>query len=298
LKINHTLFPLSLATDVIRILQAKDSDFIRYADLGAWPGKWPSRWDYRREHTVWQLGSSHPVALGAWLLLRSWAKRVHGVVIAPRALDQGTAVPQILLQHDADDNPECTVRLMQVEREMGVVSSCYFFHRVGLPGSTGDQYPLDVPVLQDLERSGFEIGYHQNAYERSDYDLPLAEKLVAEDVEFYRKHFRLSSYVPHGGKPGPQGRNNEHLPPIPALQGLIWAYSGGGVCTDAHWSDGHVEFPEARELQDPRKFAHGLSGRVRARLLLHPQYYGDTLRSDWSRFTISEQSWWRALWNL
>lgn len=296
MKTNHTLFPLSLLEEVIRILQAKEATFVNYASLGGWPGRWPTPADYRREHTAWQLGSGNPLALGVWRAARSWFFRVHGVVLVPRLALNGQSAPQILLQHDADDNPECTLRVMQLERTLGVVSSCYFFHRQA--GDEAGTYRLDLPALRDFEQAGFEIGYHQNAYERSGYDVSRAQALVDEDVGFFREHFNLRSYVPHGGGRGPGGINNEHLPPSSGLKGLTWAYSGGGVCTDANWSDGHVEFAEARELQDPRKFAHALAGRVRARLLLHPQYYGPELREDWRRFTVSEQAWWRKLWNL
>ncbi len=295
---NHTLFPISLVQETIEILKEKGSVFSTYANLGGWPGKWPTKWDYRVEHTAWQIDSKNPIALSLWLLVRSWVYRFHGLVIAPRAMVQGEAVPQILLQHDADDNPECTIRLMELERSLGVVSSCYFFRHKAQHEDDGDRYPLNIPALQEFEGEGFEIGYHQNAYERANYDLVLAEKLVAEDVDYFRKHFNLRSFVPHGGKPGPGGLNNEKMPPTHALKGLTFAYGGGGICTDANWSDGHVEFPEARELLDPRKYAHMLAGRVRGRMLFHPQYYGDSLRNDWERFTISEQAWWKELWNL
>ena len=65
---------------------------------------------------------------------------------------------------------------------------------------------------RQLENSGFEIGYHLNAYELAGYDIDEAFELIERDLDFLEQHFRITSFVPHGGIPGPFGINNQMIP--------------------------------------------------------------------------------------
>lgn len=58
---------------------------------------------------------------------------------------------EVLLRHDVDKRPDCSLRLARIEAEMGV-RSIYYFRTV--PES------LDEGALRQISRLGHEIGYH------------------------------------------------------------------------------------------------------------------------------------------
>ena len=57
--------------------------------------------------------------------------------------------------------------------------------------------------LQRLERRGFEVGYHLNAYELAGYDLDRTWEILDRDLAWFRGRFDLRTFVPHGGVRGP-----------------------------------------------------------------------------------------------
>jgi hypothetical protein len=296
---SHVLFPVSLVAEVCAILQANGARFSTYADLVPDQPATFSEAFYAREFLNWQVGRDSVTARMLWRLLRSIAFRVTGRLLVPPAARRRDARPVVLLQHDADAYPEATLRLMCKEREWGVVSSAYFFREPAPHDTDAIPYAVDLDGLRALEACGFEVGYHQNAFERAGYQLATARELLSEDVAHFRRYFRLRSFVPHGGRPGANGEINAHMPPDVALNGLLWAYCGGGLRVDETWSDGYVEYrDQGRALEDPRRVAARTTRHRRVRFLMHPQYYGESLRPDWSSFSISECGWWRALWGL
>jgi hypothetical protein len=205
--------------------------------------------------------------------------------------------PQVFLQHDADRNPQNTIKVMELEARLGVRSSCYFFVTRAPRGTSDDEpYPVDWQRLAALERQGFEIGYHLNAPELEGYERGRTMTRIASDLAFFRSRVRLRSFVPHGGVPGPRGENNERIQHPRGAEDLVWFYCGKGVSTDVVWSDGHVESEASDSLPDPRVVAASLRGRVRARFLFHPQYYGDRLRENLSNVGVTRTDWWRSLW--
>lgn len=217
----------------------------------------------------------------------------------PRVVCQRPRIPSVVLHHDADRQPHKTVDMMQLEARLGVVSSSYFFvKRCARWAGDEEPYEVDFATLRALEERGFEIGYHLNAMERAGYDPARAEVVAAADIALLRQKINLRSFVPHGGVPGPGGVNNEHTPYTGELASLLWVYSGRGFVNDFLWSDGYAEGEPALKLRDPRTVASALRGRMRGHFLMHPQYYGHTLRPDWETLPISRLPWWRALWHL
>ena len=290
----ETVFPWRLVEEVLDILQERDVRFFRYCDLHfekSWCG---SRLRYLDEYIKFRSarrGAAAAVeALGSYAGLR-WGHRFPTLRRLVVERSRGLPPPAVVLQHDADLLPEKTVAMMNLERRRGVRSSNYFFVR----HASEKAYGLDVPVLQALEREGFEIGYHQNAFERASYKVHDALKLAAEDLQWLRGRFSIRSFVPHGGEASRDGRNNEHLPHAGELKTLLWAYNGKCILKDYTWSDGGIK---KHVPQDPREFAKGLVQGSRAMLLMHPQYYGCRLRSDWDSLPISGSPWWRKLWGL
>jgi len=292
--VNHVIFPLSLIAETITILQSNRARFVTPAHFLPLAARLRTRWDYLREHAAWHTGRSDPLSHLAWcidrVVRRRLLKRSAESLVRP-------GPPEVFLQHDADRNPENTLRVLQLEQSLGVTSSAYFF-RVRSPRWLGDEepYDLDIPAMQEFERGGFEIGYHLNGPERAGYDPDQAWRFIREDLEFFRTHFRLRSFVPHGGLPGPDGANNHHIPHRGELADLIWFYNGRGLGADLGWSDGLLECPASEHLLDPRDLARRVRGHLRARFLFHPQYYGDTLRPNLDDVGVTRTAWWRALW--
>jgi hypothetical protein len=148
---------------------------------------------------------------------------------------------RVILDHHIDHYPIETEVLARWELEAGVVSSIYLFRRVlRTHASQGcgcwNIDDLDVAFYQDLEASGFEIGYHHNAVGQVARDgqasAPLSEGLrrsaqqvFADDVRDLRKSFDVRTFIPHGG-----GEGNHLLDELPdECSGLIWAYNNRPV---------------------------------------------------------------------
>lgn len=290
----ETVFPWTLVDDVFNELEERQAIIRRYCDLDtadAWCG---SRLRYVDEYVKFRTGKRTPVAfveaLACYAAIR-WERRLPLLNKVVLAKSRMKSPPVVILQHDADLLPEKTYKMMRREERRGFRSSCYFF----VEHATAKNYTLDLLCLQELERRGFEIGYHQNAFERAGYDEHRAYALVDSDVEYLKRHFHLRSFVPHGGDPASDGRNNEHLPQKHALRPLLWAYNGKCILKDYTWSDGGIKM---RSPSDPRQFVRNLARGTRAMMLMHPQYYGDVLRSDWGTLPIAKEKWWRSLWGL
>jgi hypothetical protein len=296
---NYVVFPLSLIEETIRILQDNGAVFQRSADL--WPAAagLRSRWDYLREYAEWQSGGHRlgPVSFGAWCARRFARRRLRRLLGLNPASATPAGRPVVFLQHDADRNPVNTVRVMELEQRLGATSSNYFFRRRA-PRYAGDDEPYepDIKALQALEKAGLEIGYHLNALELAGYDLEAGWRIIAEDVEYFRQHFTLRSFVPHGGEPGPEGENNHWVEHRDCLADLVWAYGGRGIGSDIVWSDGSLECAGSIQLEDPREVARRVRGRMRVRFLFHPQYYGDVLRNELGNCGVTRTDWWRGLW--
>lgn len=205
--------------------------------------------------------------------------------------------PQVFIQHDADRLPERTLYAMCQEKVRGIRSASYFF-RERCERWRGDDEGYDLPLeeMATLEKQGFEIGYHLNAPERANYCAELTWRYITEDVEYFSRRFDLKSFVPHGGQPGPGGLNNHNIEQKRPLDSLIWFYNGRGFSCDVSWSDGGIASPDTEKLPDPRELAKQIKGRMRARFLFHPQYYGDEPCAEAYSAGVAKTGWWKSLW--
>lgn len=284
----HTVFPLSLFKETVEILNRRNATFLCYRDLN-FSGKFnSSRLNYLGEYVRFKKGRIDPILILLSVLGRCAMRgRPPFMRSFNSLLNRDKAPPTILLQHDADRQPYKTIDLMNMEKELGMRSSNYFFYESSY--SDEKDYKLDIEVLQSLEQDGFEIGYHQNAYELGCHDLNRAFKIVSRDVQWFRRYFRLSSFVPHAVQ-------NRLAPHDGELKDLIWAYNGRGVLTDFSWSDGGTE--KYATPSDPREFASFLPDGCRAGMLFHPQYYGFSLCRNWESLPISKMTWWKKLWGF
>ncbi len=294
----YTLFPINLIEETASILREKKAIFRCYSDLDLSSPLSSSRWRYVGEYTNFKTGK--------FGLFRSFiavsymiSKRKNLSLLSSfigNMINQQN-YPEVIFQHDADRLPEKTIEVMRFEKKWGIKSSAYFFYRKA-PSWDGDDvdYKLPLDDMKILEREGFEIGYHQNAYELADYKKTETNTILKRDIKFFRENFNLRSFVPHGGRIGPNGEENSDLPHEGPLKNLLWAYNGKCILKDLMWSDGVCEGPLG--ASDPREQAKTVEKGMRAVFLFHPQYYGTKLREDWRNFPISKMPWWKEVWGL
>lgn len=150
----------------------------------------------------------------------------------------------VLLDHHIDFYVIETEVMCRWEREHDVRSSVYLFnkyhYRKGLPQrSSWKITDLNVALYQQLERDGFEIGYHQNAVGQVYYelDIPLirhqskvlspdiierAKRKFAHDIDSLSKYFNIRTFIPHGA-----GENNAQLLELPQgyEERVTWVYN-------------------------------------------------------------------------
>jgi hypothetical protein len=146
----------------------------------------------------------------------------------------------VILDHHIDFYPVETEIMCRWEHENEVVSSVYLFNRYPHEGDVQPPWSikdLNIPFYQQLERDGFEIGYHQNAVGqakaeakslRATYPEAISEtvakrakEIFERDVEELRKHFNLRTFIPHGA-----GEGNAKLLDVPeSCRDLVWVYN-------------------------------------------------------------------------
>jgi hypothetical protein len=289
---NETYFPLSLAGEVIEILRSRGAEFKRYCDFPV-PLYVSSPWLDRAAYML----EGFPYRVKKYPIVSRIQSFIGRVITSPSDVHKsGTKgfPPIAILHHDADQVPENTLRMMQYESQMGVVSSAFFFYQQN-GAKEPEHYSLDVVALQDLEAKGFEIGYHLNAYELAGYDLHKATELIERDIDWFAQRFELRCFLPHGGVRGPNGEDNHLIPYRGVLRRYNWVYNGRGLYCNHNWSDGNIGF---ETVQDPRVVAARVLPGQRARFLMHPQYYGDELSPSYRNLPVSNETWWRDLWGV
>ncbi len=169
-------------------------------------------------------------------------------------IDRGAI--NVILDHHIDYYPIETEVMCRWERSRGIVSSVFLFNEFDYDDTPQRRLwsleDLDLEFFASLEAAGFEIGYHQNAVglattpeERRSYRKSLppevaerARRLFARDVDALRRHFRITSFIPHGA-----GEGNARLLELPEgyEDGLEWAYNNrsrnGTVEATVHWEN-------------------------------------------------------------
>jgi hypothetical protein len=300
---NETVFPWQLVEDVVQICKRKGCEFRTYAD---YPVKLNfsilDKISFINEFLSFKARSKsldRKLFTALAFIARSTLTKLKfngfdwANPIPQRISSKGT--PVVILSHDADHQPYKTLDMMEFERRLGVISSAFFFYEQNLKGDQYDPYVLDVDKLKNLERAGFEIGYHLNAYELANYNLDKAFEIINRDVNWFEQHFNLRSFVPHGGIPGDNSLNNENIPYRGVLRNYTWCYNGLGQGRDLMWTDGYCRYAQ---LRDPREVAEAIQPGDRAVFLMHPQYFGDRLILNHTTMPISQQRWWQQIWSL
>ena len=290
----YTIFPISLLEETISILKDRGAAFTTYKALTFGGLLDTAAAHYLSEYAYFKRGRRDLFSVALAVLERQIMRGRPPFLASLKPLTRTRHPLTVILQHDADRLPDKTQAVMEMERELGVISANFFFRRDAY--GEGDSYDLDVPRLQALETEGFEVGYHLNAYELARYDPIKAQAIAEQDVAWFRERFDLKTYVPHSGIKNSEGLNNEHFPQSGALRELIWAYNRRGVLSDFGWSDGAAGIWATPG--DPREFAKKAPEGTRIFMLLHPQYYGENLCLGWENLPLAQCDWWRKVWQL
>jgi hypothetical protein len=252
-------FPRRYLTDFFRFIEAHDADLrvITYGDL-----PWNDDWDF---------ASGYPVERKAWASQLASGER-----------DPNKAY--ILLQYDVDSWPKRTMSLLREPTQLLVTTNIMIFNkridrsRLKMTGELKyTDYELDEALLHTLTDRGFVVCYHTNANEQGLFDTERALEVFDRDVRELSNRFPIRFFSAHGGVPGPDGRNNHHLPFHSDWQTkLRWVHNGYSPRFNGQFSDGGHNSPARDPVKrDFRDFVRTFKPGRRYRILLHPQYYSD-----------------------
>ncbi len=202
-----------------------------------------------------------------------------------RAWNEEVRDPQqryLLIQHDVDDVPEFTKRMVAMEAFYGIRSNIFMFRDGFSYHNDRPPYAIDHDFFQEAERNGFVIGYHQNAFALAGFQMEPAIHRYRSDVDYLRQFYKIEFVVPHGGVGAEiDGRlvQNPDVPMPPEFEGnLRWVYNRYAVRFTERWSDGGL-----RKTRDAQRikgfdlvgdFLPKLRPGTRNFCLIHPQRWG------------------------
>ncbi|PLX66983.1 MAG: hypothetical protein C0603_09955 [Denitrovibrio sp.] len=209
----------------------------------------------------------------------------------------------LLIQHDVDNVPPFTDRMLKMEEAYGVKSNVFIFNkRYSSGGGIDESYKIDHPFLQKMTKKGFVVGYHQNAYALANFDMKAAVSQYNGDVLALREFHDIKYVVPHGGAGrevnGKKISNVDVSMPQDFCGNLRWVYNRYGPKFSSRWSDGGL-----RKARDPERiekynivdnFLLTLKKGTRNFCLVHPQRWGFNVDTD-ANPLLSKEEWYRRL---
>lgn len=188
----------------------------------------------------------------------------------------------LLIQHDVDNHPDFTKRIVAMEAAYGIRSNIFLFNHRYTENGPDSAYEVDHEFFREAQKNGFVIGYHQNAFALAGFDLDRAIEQYRSDVNALRNRYDIRFVVPHGGVgavvDGRQTHNFDVPMPDEFEGNLRWVYNRYGVRFARRWSDGGL-----RKTRDPRRikdfdiiqnFLYRLKPGTRNFCLVHPQRWG------------------------
>jgi glycosyltransferase involved in cell wall biosynthesis len=248
-------FPLGYYEAFLDEIHRLEIEVVTFADLFANSDDWDYRSNYAAEFKHWHKHVRHP------------RKRY------------------LLIQHDVDNHPHFTQRMVAMEALHGVRSNIFVFNKRYSERFENPPYDIDHAFFEQAQQRGFVIGYHQNALQLAGFDVVRAQDQFRADVAELRKRYDIQFMVPHGGlgrEINGRMHHNIDVPLPPEFEGpsgrLRWVFNKYGPSFSMRWSDGGL-----RKLRDPGKlanmdliksFLYQIKPGTRAFCLIHPQRWG------------------------
>lgn len=208
----------------------------------------------------------------------------------------------LVIQHDIDNHPYFTQRMVAMEEIYGIKSNVFLFTERYTSNGPDKNYVINHDFFKMAENSGFVIGYHQNALAMSGFDLFLAEERYRQDVKKLREIYDINFVVPHGGA----GTKIDDKPvynvdvkmPKDFKGNLRWVFNRYGAKFDKKWSDGglgktrDIKRIQSFDLVDG--FLHSLKKGTRNFCLVHPQRWGFNVDTEINPL-LAEQKWYQEI---
>jgi len=244
-------FPLGYYEFFLQEIERLGVEVITYKDL--FEGS--SDWDYE---------SRYPQEYENWKKSKSDSEKIH-----------------LLIQHDVDNHPFFTKRMVAMEALYGIKSNIFIFCERYSKSASDVSYDIDHDFFVEAQKHGFVIGYHQNAFALSGFDMSEAVERYRKDVYYLREIYDIQFVVPHGGAGsfinGKKMLNVDVPMPEEFRKNLRWVFNRYGVRFDQKWSDGGLR--KTRDKKRVRgfnliKFLHKLKKGSRNFCLVHPQRWG------------------------
>ncbi|MBZ4646263.1 MAG: Polysaccharide deacetylase [Clostridia bacterium] len=95
----------------------------------------------------------------------------------------------IIIRHDVDDEPEYSLKMAQLERELNIKASYYF-------RTIGNVFKEDI--IKEVKVLGHEVGYHYEVLDETCGDYPAAILLFKQNIETFRKICNVTTIAQHG----------------------------------------------------------------------------------------------------
>ena len=210
----------------------------------------------------------------------------------------------LLIQHDVDNHPFFTKRMVAMEYLHGIRSNIFIFRDRYSKKGNDILYDIDHEFFGEMEKHGFVIGYHQNAFALSGFDMEKAVGRYISDVKYLRRIYNIDFVVPHGGTGcfvnGEKLCNCDVPMPKEFRHNLRWVFNRYGVKFDTRWSDGGL-----RKTRDRKRiqsfdlvnhFLRKLKKGSRNFCLIHPQRWGYNVDPQQNPLLAMEQ-WYKDICN-
>lgn len=265
-------FPLQWYEEFLQLLIELKIEVITYRDIFEDSGDWNYRSNYKQEFIHWRKKACDP------------NKRY------------------LLIQHDVDNHPFFTKRMVAMEEAYGVRSNIFIFRQRYSSVCSNPNYEIDHGYFKEAQRRGFVIGYHQNALPLAGFNMEKAIERYRSDVLHLRQLYNIEFVVPHGGIGVERdGRMlyNMDVPMPPQCEGnLRWVYNRYGVKFTQRWSDGGLG--KTRDLKRIEgfdligKYLPSLRPGTRNFCLIHPQRWGYNVDLQQNPM-LAEQAWYKQV---
>jgi hypothetical protein len=229
----------------------------------------------------WQYQSFYPQEYKSWKIRNKHSDR-----------------PFLLIQHDVDNHPSFTKRMVALEILYGIRSNIFIFRNRYANSGVDESYVIDHDFFRWAEELGYVIGYHQNALALADFNVPRAAEMYRDDVIFLRRLYNIDYVVPHGGAGkivNGKMLHNVDLPMPEEFHGnLRWVFNRYGLRFEKKWSDGGLR--KARDMKRIagldiiNQFLHTFKSGERYFCLVHPQRWGYNIDINQNPL-LAKESW-------